>query len=175
MRFLTKWNIGHPGLVKLLSKVSFITWTQMLNKLKNFRSLGSDAIPACFAPEGHQVDISLGVVFLSSKQQPETFKWCCEYISVKYHLWWWQHWIKQPKTYKTMFIIVLKLLKVDGKIRASTKGSRPKDMAEIMIKLANSYQTSLWQAEQGNPNNELQCSSCHQSGEFSQPLPVIWK
>ena len=44
------------------------------------------------------------------------------------------------KTYKTAFMIVLKLLKAGGgEISVSSEGSRPKFTAEITIKLANSY------------------------------------
>lgn len=106
------------------------TRTQMLNKLKNFRSLGPVAIPGSLAPKGNQANISVGVFcFLSSYQQ--SFTGCCT-------SWCRQHQIKQPKTYKTMFMIVLKLLKVEGcKIRASSDGSRPKTWDKITIKLAN--------------------------------------
>lgn len=63
-------------------------------------------------------------------------------------------------------------------IRPSFEGSRPKDRAEITIKLANSYQTSLTvqQAEEENPKQQaavqqLLCIWCVQS----TTVAVVWK
>lgn len=55
--FLNK--LEYLSLVKLLKNQLH---NMMLNKLKNFRSLGPDAIPVYLAPKGNQANISLGVV-----------------------------------------------------------------------------------------------------------------
>lgn len=46
----------------------------MLNKPKNFRSFGPDAILVSPAPKGNEADTSPGAVFLIILKKPEQFK-----------------------------------------------------------------------------------------------------
>lgn len=69
----------------------------------------------------------------------------------------------------------LKLLKAEGgKIRASSEGSRPKDMAEITIELANSY-PPVRRAEEEKPKQRAAVRPLLWVWVQSTAVAVVWK